>query len=535
MSAYEAASEDVAFYTDYVKRAQSDLEIAEEILKDAFGEDFRTALKDAPAQVVSRYQPLIKMLDEAQKSLDQAMDRLNTLNGDANTDGSIAQAEKRLEKEKAELEALIRAIQEDQQNGASLAIQVGGDATIEADGSIAGNSQDPDGYVSIQVGGQLDVETDGDVRLITPEAITIGQANTNGNGLHIVSLGDVTVGSTDAVEFSGAGNNISVDLKNNVDLGDVIADGDVDITAGGDVDQKPGTAIRADGLEIHAGGSVDVDVYADNILVTAGDRVNITSGKSDLTLNGITAGSDVSIDGPGNLVSGGGIDIDCDGNVHLNMGGNIGSIDQAITIRADGSVNAISLYGLSFIHRIFDVAASGETTEEPVSVLYRLWDDPAHREYYIRRADGSLEKYLRPGTGLEVFGTWLQNGFLWVGTEQLRQTQFADTKNLTHLTIRVLGKTVFDYCVTVDRIVEWILSDGVRIPVIEQEKSGRHAGRYMTYRYYVGSEYNGYRYTVTVEQNGTISEVTGIVRSGYITFTACSTADFITVDLVSVV
>ena len=529
--AYDAAREATAPYTDYVERAKADVDAAETILKNAFGDDYRTALENAPADVAAKYQPIVELLDNAQKALREAQARLEVLNGDANTPGSIAEAQQRLEEEKAALEALIGQIQKSQQQGDSLAIQVGGDADIHTGGSIAGSTRNPDeDYVSIQVGGELNMEADGTISLISPEEIRIGEAITNGNSLNLISLGDVTVGSTDATEFSAAGDNIAVDLEDNVSLGDVIAEGSVDITTDGSIDQKPGTAIRGEELEIQAGGSVAVDVYVDRIQVTAGEAVDITSGKSDLVIDGIKAGTDVSIDGPGNLVSGGGIDIDSGGNVTIHMGGNIGFVDAELAIRAAGGIIATSVYGLSFIRRIVDTGASEQTEGHG---LDKLWDDPDQREYFVRRADGTLEKYLRPGTGLEVFGRDLKDAFLWVGTEQLRKDQFGDAQKLTRLTIRVPGKTLFDYCVAIDHIVERILSDGVRIPVIERDTAGRYAGRLLIYRYHVGSAYNGCRYTVTVEEDGAVREMTGVVANGYVIFTAQSTASSITVDLVS--
>ena len=533
LKAYDAAREAAAPYTDYVERAKSDVDAAETILKNAFGDDYRTALENAPADVAARYQPLVELLDNAQKALNEAQARLEVLNGDANTPGSIAEAQQRLEEEKAALEALIGQIRKSQQQGDSLAIQAGGDADIHTGGSIAGSTRNPDeDYVGIQVGGELNMDADGTISLISPEEIRIGEAITNGNSLNLISLGDVTVGSTDATEFSAAGGSIAADLGGDVSLGDVIAEDTVDITAGGSIDQKPGTAIRGEELELQAGGSVDVDVFVDRIQVTAGGAVEITSGKSDLVIDGIKAGTDVTIDGPGNLVSGGGMDIDSGGNVTIQMGGNIGFVDAELAIRAAGSISAASVYGLSFIRRIVDAGADDHGQTEGHG-LDKLWDDPDHREYFVRRADGTLEKYLRPGTGLEVFGRDLKDAFLWVGTEQLRKDQFGDGQKLTRLTIRVPGKTVFDYCVAIDRIVDRILSDGARIPVIEGDTIGRYAGRLLIYRYYVGSAYNGCRYTVKVEENGALREMTGVVVNGYVIFTAQSAAESITVDLVS--
>lgn len=55
---YQKARDDTAPYTDYVKRAQSDQEIAEKILTDAFGENFREELEAAGENVRDLYQPL---------------------------------------------------------------------------------------------------------------------------------------------------------------------------------------------------------------------------------------------------------------------------------------------------------------------------------------------------------------------------------------------------------------------------------------------------------------------------------------------
>ena len=539
LNAYNDARKDTAPYTDYVKRAESDKEIAEQILKDAFGDNFREKLENESDEVRGKYQPLIDMLDDAQAKLDQAYSRLDELNGDAETSGSIAQAQKDLDDKKQVLDELIEQIRDAQKHG-GLAIQTGGNADIQAGGSISGSTEDPDDYVGIQVGGQLNAESDGDNRFVSPGDLDIGSAQNNGNRLEIIALGNVTVGTTDADEFSGAGDNIHVNLEGDAELGDIIADnesGTVDITAGGSISQKPDTAIRGDELKIEAEGDVEIDVFVNNIEINAGGDVDLDSGKSRLEIEYITAGGDVTINSKGDVVSGrddgvifgeseevtsgNATDITAGGDVTIDADGNIGSVEEDLVIRADGEVSWSTEYGFGFV----TVLRFGTSTD-------KLWDDPDNREYFVRREDGTLEKHLRPGTGLEVYGYGLEEAFLWVGTEQLREVLFRDAANQIRLKITVNGEAVFDYMVAIDRIIDKILEDGKRIPVIDRDIAGRHSGKDLTFRFYVGTEYDGLRYTIRIEHSGTVRETTGTVTDGYIIFHASNIPSSVSVDLI---
>ena len=531
---YDAAREDTAPYTDFVKRNESDRDIAEKILKDAFGEDFREKLEAADEKTREKYQPLIDMLDRAQKNLDEVNERLDQLNGDAFTPGSIAEAQKNLDEEKQSLKDLLDQIQDSREQG-GLAIQAGGNADIQAGGGIGGSTEDPDDYIGIQVGGQLNTESDGDNRFVSPDDIDIGSAQTNKNELSIVTPGNVTVGTTDAEKFSGAGNNIDVNLEGDAELGDVIGgdltdekpeegSGKVDISADGSITQEEGTAVRGDELNVDADGDVKLDVYVNDVEINADGDVDLSSGKSQLVVENITAGGDVTINAAGDVVPGSGEhsgnDITAGGDVTIEAEGNIGNVDEDLVIRTDGKVNWDTDYGVDFVAVIRSDRRD------------RLWDDPEHREYYIRKADGTLEQHLRPGTELEVFGYDLQDAFLWVGTQQLRKTIFAEAKNQIDLKITVDGKVVFDYCVAIDSIIERIAADDKEIPLIDWDADGEYAGKMLTFRYFVGTEFDGFRYKVSVVRDGTATERIGTVRNGYIVFETANEASSVTVDVV---
>ena len=525
LAAYKNAREDTAPYTDFIKRNESDRDVAEQILKDAFGDDFRTELDAADDDVRKAYQPLIDMLDKATQNLDKANARLDELNADASTGGSIAQAQKNLDEKKQTLADLIEQIQNAKEQGDGLAIQAGGNADIRADGSISGSTENPDDYVGIQIGGQLNVESDGAVKLISPDDVDVGSAKTNKNELGIISLGDVKVGTTDAEKFSGAGDNVDVKLEGDAELGDIIADnesGKVSIDADGSLTQEQGTAIRGNELKVEASGDVKLDLYVDNVQIGADGDVDLTSGKSHLTVEQIDAGGNVEIDGTGELLAGGKPAITAGGSVNLNMGSNIGNVDNELVVKTDGEVVWNTTYGTGHVN----VIRSGSSEQ-----MDRLWDDPDSREYYVRKEDGSLERNVRPGTGLEVFGYDLQNAFLWVGTEQLRKTLFAEAQNQFNLKITVNGEIVFDYWVAIDRIVERILTDGKLIPVIEWDKDGTYSENVLTFQYYVGHEYDGYRYTVSVVRDGTATEITGTVVDGCIVFQTVNQISSVTVDV----
>ncbi len=266
-----------------------------------------------------------------------------------------------------------------------------------------------------------------------------------------------------------------------------------------------------------------LDLYVDNVQIGADGDVDLTSGKSHLTVEQIGAGGNVEIDGTGELLAGGKPAITAGGSVNLNMGSNIGNVDNELVVKTDGEVVWNTTYGTGHVN----VIRSSGSSEQ----MDRLWDDPDSREYYVRKEDGSLERNVRPGTGLEVFGYDLQNAFLWVGTEQLRKTLFAEAQNQFSLKITVNGEIVFDYWVAIDRIVERILTDGKLIPVIEWDKDGTYSENVLTFQYYVGHEYDGYRYTVSVVCDGTATEITGTVVDGCIVFQTVNQISNVTVDV----
>lgn len=325
------------------------------------------------------------------------------------------------------------------------------------------------------------------------------------------NIGDVNVGSTDASHFSGAGDNISVNVDGSVEVGDILADredGRVDITAGGDVKQEQDTAIHGDSLNIDAGGDVDVNVHVNEIDVDAGGSVDITSGKPTLVVDGIHAGEDVNIDAEGSVVSDGGDGIHAGGDVNIDAGGNIGSLDEDLVIDAGGDVTWDSEYGLGFIRIVTDEVKDSQGPD-------KIWDDPDARSYAVRKADGTLETYLRPGTGLEVFGRNLKNTFLWVGTESLRKEIFGHAENTMHLMVTAAGEVLFDYWMAIDRIVGYLAENGTYIPVIEPDDSGSYLRQSLTFRLYVGSQYDGWTFTVDTGRY----QVRGEVEDGYLCFT----------------
>ena len=67
--------------------------------------------------------------------------------------------------------------------------------------------------------------------------------------------------------------------------------------------------------------------------------------------------------------------------------------------------------------------------------------------------------------------------------------------------------------------------------MIERDADGRYAGQKLTFRYFVGTEYDGMRYTVTIDEGGSVTRITGIVTDGYIEFEANNTPSTIQVDL----
>ena len=510
-SDYQAAREDTAPYTDYIHRVGSDLEITQEILEQLLGPDFRNEYNNLTPEEKAKYEALMALWTSSREAMNQVEQRMDILTGDETVTGSVAQAQKETDELLAQLANLVEQIRQAEAAGSGPALNVGGDADITAGGAMAGSIHDEDDYLTIRVDGELNTQTDGDTKLLSTGTVNIGTAHTGGHSLDVIAIGDVNVGSTDASHFSGAGGNVSVNVNGSVEVGDILADredGHVDITAGGDVKQEQDTAIHGDSLNIDAGGDVDVNVHVNEINVDAGGSVDITSGKPTLVVDGIHAGEDVNIDAEGSVVSAGGDGIHAGGDVNIDAGGNIGSLDEDLVIDAGGDVTWDSEYGLGFIRIVTDKAKDSQ-------YLDKIWDDPDARSYAVRKADGTLETYLRPGTGLEVFGRNLQNTFLWVGTESLRKEIFGHAENTMHLTVTAAGEVLFDYWVAVDRIVGYLAENGTYIPVIEPDDSGTYLRQRLTFRLYVGSQYDGWTFTVDAGRY----QVWGEVEDGYLCFT----------------
>ena len=510
-SDYQAAREDTAPYTDYIHRVGSDLEITQEILEQLLGPDFRNEYNNLIPEEKAKYEALMALWTSSREAMDQVTERMDILTGDETVTGSVAQAQKETDELLGQLANLVEQIRQAEAAGSGPALNVGGDADITAGGAMAGSIHDEDDYLTIRVDGELNTQTDGDTKLLSPGTVNIGTAHTGGHSLDIIAIGDVNVGSTDASHFSGAGGNISVNVDGSVEVGDILADredGHVDIIAGGDVKQEQDTAIHGDSLNIDAGGDVDVNVHVNEIDVDAGGSVDITSGKPTLVVDGIHAGEDVNIDEEGSVVSDGGDGIHAGGDVNIDAGGNIGSLDEDLVIDAGGDVTWDSEYGLGFIRIVTDKAKDSQGP-------YKIWDDPDARSYAVRKADGTLETCLRPGTGLEVFGRNLQNTFLWVGTESLRKEIFGHAENTMHLTVTAAGEVLFDYWVAIDRIVGYLAENGTYIPVIEPDDSGAYLRQSLTFRLYVGSQYDGWTFTVDTGRY----QVRGEVEDGYLCFT----------------
>ena len=69
--------------------------------------------------------------------------------------------------------------------------------------------------------------------------------------------------------------------------------------------------------------------------------------------------------------------------------------------------------------------------------------------------------------------------------------------------------------------------------MIDWDRNGVYSGRMLTFRYFVGTQYNGMHYTVSIDQNSSLTRQTGTVTGGYITFTAVNAGGSISVELIS--
>ncbi|MPM76665.1 hypothetical protein SDC9_123664 [bioreactor metagenome] len=195
--------------------------------------------------------------------------------------------------------------------------------------------------------------------------------------------------------------------------------------------------------------------------------------------------------------------------------GNIGTPFNYLRVKSGGTIaisDASSEYGLVYFLRLIDA--------RPVPAPVTLVDDPAQTGYYMLDVNGNLQRYDRPGTGLELTAYFTSDAYLWVGTHE----QTAQTEGAAAHTIRVritAGDVVlFDYDIRIDLITGYQLdpATGKRLPIIALDSLGKNAGLYMLFSLFVGEAYNGMTFRISYSVDGQIYESLYTVKHGTLVF-----------------
>ena len=454
----------------------------------------------------------------------------------------------------------------------SLSINVGGSLTIDADGNVNIASTGSLQIATIGVGSGTDVQvlavgniTGSGNPAISADNIALYALEVNGSGADISGDSPMRV---DADNLTLIANNASIQNKGDTELGNVIVSGSAVIISGGNITQQSGTSVRASNLTLTASGDITdgnmYDVYTDedgNVYYADGngqlytrDNDGSLVASAQQTLDGLTktnktykgalivyidtlsaSGADInivnrkaalvvlSVNGR-NVILGSSGSIQTypktgiiygSSSVTVTAAGNIGSPDNYLRVKSDGTVRITdqsSTYGLVYFIRLYDA-------EEPIGPIV-LCDDPDMTGYYMLDEDGVAQRYDRPGTGAEVIGFFTSDAYLWVGTPEETARIAGAAEHTIHITITAGNVVLFDYDIRIDLITGYILDPetGMLLPLITLDTNGKNAGLFMTFRLFIGEEYDGMTFRISLTQDGRTYEILYTVKNGYLMF-----------------
>jgi hypothetical protein len=263
-------------------------------------------------------------------------------------------------------------------------------------------------------------------------------------------------------------------------------------------------------------------VYTD-VLSAIGADINIANRKATLNVllidgNNVVLSSSGSIqtDPKSGLISG-------HSSVMVTALGNIGTPFNYLRARSGGAIyisDASSEYGLVYFLK---------STASPITLV----DDSAESGYYMLDANGNLQRYNRPGTGLKLTAYFTSDAYLWVGThEQTAQTAGADAHTI-RVKITAGDAVLFDYDIRIDLVVGHQLdpATGKKLPIIALDSLGKNAGLYMLFSLYIGEAYDGMTFRISYSIDGQVYERLCTVNHGTLVFVLRNVACEITVTL----
>ena len=355
-------------------QAQKKLDEAQKKLQDTLAADPQADVTDLQNQLEN----LRKLRDAHKAVADQA--RKNAEDQRALADAAAQKAQKLLdEAQKAQTDA-DKALENARNTPPS--VQTGGDLTLNAGGSIG----EEDNALDTQVGGKTNLKSGGNVNLSEQGDMHLGEVQNPENAeLRLDSTGGITSDSvlggshleanalggsldvqTDVDGISGtAAENITVNNAGDLEMGDLTANGLVNVKAGGHLTAgtvPEGTAnITAGTLHLTAGTGNSIGQEEHHLVVDT-DRVSAKGVEvyldflKDVIIDHIQ-GDRVDIDVNGGVGAGDGVPEHITaGTLELDALGDIGSEKRPLIIRVPGDVHINSRFGSIFVRNIYSVA-----------------------------------------------------------------------------------------------------------------------------------------------------------------------------------
>lgn len=355
-------------------QAQKKLDEAQKKLQDTLAADPQADVTDLQNQLEN----LRKLRDAHKAVADQA--RKNAEDQRALADAAAQKAQKLLdEAQKAQTDA-DKALENARNTPPS--VQTGGDLTLNAGGSIG----EEDNALDTQVGGKTNLKSGGNVNLSEQGDMHLGEVQNPENAeLRLDSTGGITSDSvlggshleanalggsldvqTDVDGISGtAAENITVNNAGDLEMGDLTANGLVNVKAGGHLTAgtvPEGTAnITAGTLHLTAGTGSSIGQEEHHLVVDT-DRVSAKGVEvyldflKDVIIDHIQ-GDRVDIDVNGGVGAGDGVPEHITaGTLELDALGDIGSEKRPLIIRVPGDVHINSRFGSIFVRNIYSVA-----------------------------------------------------------------------------------------------------------------------------------------------------------------------------------
>ena len=290
----------------------------------------------------------------------------------------------------------------------------GANVDIAATGNLTGTDDVPNvAGSSVELGAHaLNDEEEANIgsadHPMTTEADELSATGTN---VYIINNGNLTLNDFQAdgdVEISTDGNlnqnegttvegsDVTLDATGDVEIGGTDTD-NLNVNAGGSVTQQDGTAINTGNLNVDAGEDVPLeDITADNVNVTAGGDANLNNTEAggnvnvdagnDATLDNTNAGNNVSVDA-GNDANLGSVTAD---SLDATAGGDVTVGDTTVqegNLNAGGDINQASGTVLDASNLTMEAGGDIGSEKTPVVIDTEVITATATNIYLVNLSD----------------------------------------------------------------------------------------------------------------------------------------------------